>query len=168
MGTIGAPQGVRGEVRIRSFTRDPAAIGDYGPLESEDGRRFEVTVLRVHKGMAIARIKGVSDRTAAEALNGVSLHVDRGQLPDEDLDEDEFYVEDLIGMAVAAPDGTALGRVKAVHNYGAGDIIEIAGKAAGLYAFTGAIFPEIDFDTGRITFAEPDEIEVPDGLGDGE
>lgn len=167
LGTIGAPQGVRGEVRIRSFTGDPAAIGDYGPLFAEDGRRFEITVLRIQKGMAIARIKGVGDRTAAEALNGTDLLIDRAQLPDDELDEDEFFVEDLVGMAVTGPDGERAGRVKAVHNFGAGDIIEIAGPAAGLYAFTRAIFPDIDFAAGTISFVAPDELEVHDTDADG-
>lgn len=168
MGTIGAPQGVRGEVRIRSYTGDPAAIGDYGPLFSEDGRRFEISVLRLHKGLAIGRIKGVGDRTAAEALNGVNLYVNRAQLPDDDLDDDEFYVEDLVGMSVAGPDGAVLGLVKAVHNFGAGDIIEISGAARGLYAFTTASFPEIDFAARRITFVAPNEIEMRDGPEDDE
>ncbi len=162
MGTIGTPQGVRGEVKIRSFTADPGAIGDYGPLSSEDGRRFSVKVVRVQKGMVIAKIAGIADRNAAEALNGTDLFVDRDRLPDDALDDDEFFIADLVGMAVVDPAGASCGTVKAVYNFGAGDIVEVTGPASGLYAFTLAIFPEVDLDARRIVLVVPDEMEVHD------
>lgn len=159
---IGAPHGVRGEVRLKPFTADPLAVGRYGALESEDGtRRFEIVALRPAKDMLIARLKGVADRDAAEALRHQRLYVARDRLPAAEADE--FYHADLIGLAAVAPDGRALGTVVAVPNFGAGDLLEIAppGSASLLVPFTKAVVPEVDLAGGRIV-VEPPELAVPE------
>jgi len=162
---IGAAHGVRGEVKLWSFTEDPEAIAGYGPLETEDGtRRFEIESLRAAKDHLVARLKGVDSRNAAEALRNVDLYVPRERLPAIDK-EDTFYVADLIGLDAVTPDGDALGRVTAVHNFGAGDIIEIApAKGAPLMlSFTGANVPDVNLEAGRIVVAVPNEIEAREG-----
>ena len=123
---IGAAHGLRGEVRLRSFTQDPAAVTSYGPLESEDGtQRFEIETLRPAKDHFVARLTGVADRDAASRLTNLKLYVSRDRLPPVE-DDETFYQSDLIGLEAVTADGAALGTVKAVHNFGAGDIIEIA------------------------------------------
>ena len=127
---IGAAHGVRGEVRLKSFTADPLGVTQYGPLETEDGRRLEIEAARPTKDMLVARLKGVTDRNGAEALKNQRLYVPRERLPAPA--DDEFYYADLIGLAATTADGTLFGIVKAVHNFGAGDLLEIAppdGKA---------------------------------------
>jgi len=99
MGKIGAAHGIRGEVRVKSFTDDPMALGDYGSLYSSDGRKFKITNLRFSKTVVVTKFKGINSRNDAEALNGTELFIDRSNLPD-DTEEDEFYVTDLIGAAV--------------------------------------------------------------------
>jgi 16S rRNA processing protein RimM len=148
---IGAAHGIRGEVRLRPFTGDPMAITSYGPLESEDGtRRFEIEALRPSKDLFVARLAGVKDRNAAEALTNLKLYVSRDRLPP--AAEGEFYHADLVGLAAVTPDGTSLGTVTAVHNFGAGDVIEIkpASGEALLVPFTDAAVPEIDLAAGRM------------------
>jgi 16S rRNA processing protein RimM len=156
---IGAPHGVRGEVRIKSFTADPMALTDYGALTSEDGTRsFEITAVRPAKEVLVARLTGVDDRNAAEALRNLRLYVPRDRLPA--ADEDEFYHADLIGLAVVREDGTPMGRVAALHNFGAGDLIEIApemGGASLLLPFTKGVVPVIDLAGGRIIIVAPEE-----------
>ena len=152
---IGAAHGVRGEVRLWSFTEDPQAVADYGPLETEDGaRRFEIESLRAAKDHFVARLKGVDDRNAAEALRNVDLYVPRDRLPAIDED-DTFYVADLVGLNAVTPEGDTLGTVTAVHNFGAGDIVEIkpAGGAPLMLSFTDANVPEVDVKAGRIVVA---------------
>lgn len=151
MAVIGAAQGIRGEVRVKSFTGDPMAIGDYGPLQDEAGRRYEIVNVRPGKTVVIARFKGIDDRTAAEALNGTRLFVDRSQLP-EDLETDEFYHTDLVGLAVFDETGESLGRVSALFDFGGGDLLEIsaAGRKPVLIPFTEAAVPTVDVDGGRI------------------
>ncbi len=159
LGTIGAPHGVRGEVRIKAFTGDPMAIADYGPLSDETGRRFEIAELRPAREVVIARLKGVTSREAAETLTGVKLFVARDKLPEPE-DEDEFLQADLVGCAVVGPDGTVLGTVAAVGNFGAGDLLDIAtpdGRSV-LMPFTKAFAPRIDISARRI------EAEPPEGL----
>src|SRR5581483_8024638 len=119
LGQIGAAHGVRGEVRLRSFTAEPGAIASYGPLETEDGRTLEITSLRPAKDHLVATLSGVADRTAAEKLTNVKLYVPRDRLPEPDT-PDEFYHADLIGLAVTNRAGQRLGTVVAVHNFGAG------------------------------------------------
>lgn len=154
VGIVGAPHGIRGEVRMKSFTADPLAIAMYGPLRSQDGRAFKVAAIRALKDdMVVARLEGVASREAAAALTGLRLTVDRAALPA--AKEDEFYHADLIGLAALSDDGTALGRVAAVVNYGAGDILEIVadGGDSLLVAFTAAFVPTIDVPGGRLTVA---------------
>ncbi len=125
LATIGAPHGVKGEVRVKSFTAEPMALGGYGPLFSKDGRKLEVERLRPAKGdMLVAKFLGIEDRDAAEALKGLAIGVDRAALPAPE--PDEFYHADLIGLAAFDAAGAPLGTVVAVDNYGAGDILEIA------------------------------------------
>lgn len=150
---IGAPHGVRGEVKLWSFTADPLAIAGYGPLETEAGvARFEIEALRPGKDHLVARLKGVADRDAAERLTNTDLFVERERLPEPEAD-DEFYHADLIGAAAADSDGRELGRVVAVHNFGAGDLIEIAPLQGGttvLLPFTEAAVPSVDIAARRI------------------
>ncbi len=156
VGVVGAPQGVRGELRLKSYTGVPRDIGAYGPLTSEDGARsFVVQSLRPLKGdMLVARIAGVDDRDAAAALTNTRLFVDRSRLPPPE--PDEFYHVDLIGLLAEDEAGALLGRVKGIENHGAGDILEIVPPAGGetlLVPFTLAFVPTIDFDAGRIVVA---------------
>jgi 16S rRNA processing protein RimM len=157
LGTIVGVHGVRGAVRIKSFTADPADIAAYGAVSDESGeRRFEVKVLGRTRGAVLARLTGVADRNAAEALRGVRLYVPRAALPE--ANEDEFYHADLIGLPVETREGAPLGRVRAVHNFGAGDILELRDESGReiLLPFSDAVVPEIDLATGRIVAAPPD------------
>jgi 16S rRNA processing protein RimM len=159
VGVFGAVHGIRGEVRLKSYTADPAAIGGYGPLYDEGGaRRFSIDALRpIGKDMFVARVKDVSDRNAAEALNGIELFAARDALPPPE--EDEFYHADLIGLRVENEDGEILGSVVAVRNFGAGDILEIAppadatNKITAMVAFTRALVPVVDVSAARIVVA---------------
>jgi 16S rRNA processing protein RimM len=161
---IGAAHGVRGEVRLWPFTADPLAVASYGPLETTDGkRRFEIATARAAKDHLVARIKGVDTREAAEALNGLELFVAREKLPATDADE--FYHADLIGLAAVSTAGDTLGRIIAVHNFGAGDIIEIAlggGGETKLLPFTNAVVPTVDLAGGRVVIELPQLIEGDD------
>jgi 16S rRNA processing protein RimM len=165
MGVFGAPQGVSGQVRVRSYTHDPLSIGAYGALtDAKATRWFALEALRRLKDdMVVARIKGVTTREAAQALTGVELFARREQLPPPN--EDEFYYDDLVGLAAMTPEGTTLGRVIGISNYGAGDILEIAGenqRETLLFPFSRAVATEIDFAGGRIVVVPPDEIEGGD------
>src|SRR5437763_1118237 len=120
---IGAPQGLRGELRLWPFTADPMALKSYGPLQAADGRDFEIESLRPGKGFLVARLAGVNDRTAAEGLRNVDLYVPRERLPP--AGEDEFYHADLVGLDAVAVDGARIGEVIAVRNFGAGDLLEV-------------------------------------------
>jgi len=160
LGQIGAAHGLRGEVRLRSFTSDPASIADYGPLETEDGRPIEIEKLRPAKDHFVARLAGIRDRDAASALTNVKLYVPRERLP-EIAGTDEFYHADLIGLAVVGRSGEKLGTVVAVHNFGAGDLIEIRSGAANkteMLAFDAANVPAVDLAAGHIV------IDPPEGL----
>ena len=162
LGRFGAPQGVRGEIRVKSYTGDPQAIGAYGPLTDEGGtRRFVVKPVRaLRDDMIVALVEGVVTREAAEALNGVELYARRSQLPPPETDE--FYHSDLVGLEAVTPAGEPLGWVSAILNHGAGDILEIASADGGqtrLLPFTKAVAPEIDFAARRIIVIPPAEIE---------
>lgn len=160
---IGAPHGVRGEVRLWTFTADPMAVTRYGPLESEDGKRsFEIETVRAAKDHLVARLKGVADRTAAERLTNLKLFVLRERLPD--IEADEFYHADLVGLRAEDETGNEIGAVIAVHNFGAGDILEIQPPAGGtmLLPFTEAAVPEIDIKGGRLVVVLPEETEAPE------
>jgi len=159
LGQIGAAHGVRGEVRLRSFTAEPAAIGNYGPLETEDGRVFEIESLRPAKDHFVATLAGIGDRNAAEALANIRLYVPRERLPEPEQ-ADEFYFADLVGLTVVNRAGQQLGTVVAVHNFGAGDLIEVRPDAGGdteLVPFDAATVPEIDVAAGRMV------VELPTG-----
>jgi 16S rRNA processing protein RimM len=123
VGTITGAHGIRGEVKLRSFTEDPQAIAAYSPLETAKGAKIAIAKLRPHKDGFIAILKGVTDRNAAEALRGTELFVPRERLPEPE--EDEVYVHDLIGLAVHLPDGSLLGEIVDVADYGAGDLIDV-------------------------------------------
>ena len=156
---IGAAHGVRGAVKLWTFTEDPFAVKRYGPLLSKDGKRqFEVATAREARDHLVATFKGVTTRDEAERLNGIELYVVRAKLPA--TDEDEYYHTDLIGLAAVTTDGAALGRVLAIHNFGAGDIIEIAPPKGTslLLPFSNAVVPEVDIAGGRVVIALPEEI----------
>jgi 16S rRNA processing protein RimM len=144
MAVIGAAHGIKGEVRAKVFTGDPAALGRYGPLHDAAGRAFEVVSVRPVKEVSVVRFKSVTTREAAEALNGVALFVDRAALP-ADLEEEEFYHADLIGLAVRDENGAEIGTVSTIHDFGAGDILEVARKdgPSVMIPFTRAAVPEI-------------------------
>ena len=158
VGEIGRPQGLQGEVRIRSFTAHPAAITEYGPLEDETGARlFEIESLRVTPKALSARLKGVTSRDEAEALTGTKLYVPRSRLPARE--EDEWYHTDLIGISALDREGVAIGSVVAVHNFGAGDLLEIRPASGGntvLMLFTRDTVPEVDVEGGWLRIAPPD------------
>ena len=156
---IGAPHGVRGQVRLWTFTEDPFAVCDYGPLVTKDGERsFEVDDVREAKGHLVATLKGVASREDAERLNGVELFVARDALPD--TEDDEYYHADLIGLAAVNAADEPIGRVLAIHNFGAGDIIEIAPPHGPtmLLPFTNAVVPTVDLAGGRVVIELPEEI----------
>src|SRR5215468_8386900 len=160
---IGAAHGVRGAVKLWTFTEDPFAVQTYGPLQTKDGqRRFEVAQAREGKGHLVVTFKGVTTRDEAERLNGIELYVPREQLPETDADE--YYHADLIGLAAVNAAGEPLGRVLAIHNFGAGDIIEIAPPkgATLLLPFTNAVVPTVDLAEGRVVIELPQEIEGDD------
>ncbi len=164
LGQIGAAHGIKGEVRIATHTADPENIAGYGPLTTNRaGLVITITKVRRQKNVVIATLEGVSDRTAAERLNGVELYVERDRLPDPD-DEDDFYHADLIGLAVRIDNGTVIGSVAAIHNHGAGDIIEVRDDQSGdtyLYPFTKAVVPEVRPDEGYLTIVVP--LDAPEG-----
>jgi 16S rRNA processing protein RimM len=152
LGQIGAPHGVRGAVRLHSFTADPAAIAGYGPLETEDGRIVTIETLRPAKGAFVATLAGVGDRNAAERLVNAKLYVSRDRLP-EPAGANEFYHADLIGLHATDRAGNDFGTVVAIHNFGAGDIIELRPARGGdtqLLPFDAVTVPEIDIAHGRI------------------
>ncbi len=164
VGRFGAAHGVRGEIKLWSFTEDPLAIADYGLLETADGRTFELETVRAQKDFLVARVVGVSDRDAAAALRNLKLYVARDRLPP--IDEDEtWYMSDLIGLAAQDASGAAIGKVIAVHNFGAGDVLEIAPAASAqtlMLPFTAETVPEVDVSGGRIVVV----LEVDDVAGD--
>jgi 16S rRNA processing protein RimM len=155
---IGAAHGTRGDVRLRSFTEDPLAVASYGPLETEDGtQRFTIVALRPAKDHFVAQLSGVGDRDTAEKLTNLKLYVPRHRLPPVE-EAETFYHADLVGLAAVTPDGEPLGTVTAIHNFGAGDLVEIARHDGGeplLLPFTDAAVPEVDLAARRIVVAPP-------------
>ncbi|MDB5615774.1 ribosome maturation factor RimM [Tardiphaga sp.] len=157
---IGAPHGIRGAVKLWTFTEDPLAVMDYGPLKTKDGgRTLEVATAREANGHLVATLTGVTSREDAERLNGVELYIPRDRLPD--TEDGEYYHADLIGLAAVDAAGAAIGRVLAIHNFGAGDIIEIAPPEGNtlLLPFTNAVVPIVDLKAGRVVIELPAEIE---------
>ena len=152
MGVVGAPHGIRGECRIKSFAADPLAFGAYGPLFSGDGRVFTLASSRPLKDdLLVVRFHGIADRDAVQALTGTELFIDRALLPDPD--DEEFYHADLIGLSVIGLDGALLGRVFAVHEFGAGDVLEIRSvenARSWYHPFSKAGVPEIRLKDQKI------------------
>ena len=156
VGVIVGVHGVRGAVRIKSFTEEPADIGFYSPVEDETGtRKIRLKVTGEVKGLVVATLEGVADRNAAEALKGTQLWVSRERLPR--TGEDEFLYADLIGLVVEGPDGQRLGTVKAVNDFGAGDVLDIALEPRGglMVPFTKAAVPVVDVQGGRVVVIPP-------------
>ena len=157
---IGAAHGVRGAVKLWTFTQDPLAVQSYGPLMTKDGaRQFEIADVREAKDHLVATFKGIASRNDAEKLNGIELYVPREKLPA--TDDGEYYHADLIGLAAVNAADEPLGRVIAIHNFGAGDIIEIAPPkgATMLLPFSNAVVPTVDIAGGRVVIELPQEIE---------
>ncbi|MGY2049781.1 ribosome maturation factor RimM [Methylobacterium sp. JK268] len=168
LGEFGRAHGLQGEVRLKSYTADPMAIGSYGPLTAADGRVIELGGLRPTSGapdVLIARVAGISGRNAAEALNRLALYVPRDRLGAAE-DEDEFFTADLIGLDVVDAAGTRIGTVRAVPNYGGGDLLEIApavGGAPALLPFTRAFVPKVEIAARRVTVVPPEDLFAPPG-----
>ena len=169
MAVIGAAHGIKGELRVKTFTGEPLALADYGPLYARDGRAFQIIDIRPANTVVVVRFKGVGDRNAAEALAGTELFVDRSMLPD-DGEEDEFYHADLVGLEVRDETGAAIGKVVAVHNFGGGDILDVtlAGRKGVLIPFTQAAVPQVSIAEGfvRVDPAAAGLVEDEDGDGD--
>ena len=161
VGRFGAAHGVRGEVRLQSFTGDPKAIGAYGPLAGSDGRSYTLKGLRpVKDNLLVARVEGITDRDAAERLTHVELTLDRAALPPPD--EEEFYVADLVGLDAVTVEGAKLGTIVDVPNYGGGDLLEVRPVAGGeslLFPFTKVVAPVIDMGARRVTVVPPVEVD---------
>ena len=158
LGVVAAPHGVRGLVRLRSFTVDPMAIASYGPLSDESGKKeYRVEALSAQKGAVLARIEGVADRTAAEAVRGLRLYVERSALPA--TGEREWYEADLIGLAAVGRDGRDWGKVLAFHDFGGGLTMEVSGGDASrrsvMLPFTDEAVPEIDVEGGKVMVDPP-------------
>ena len=164
LGAITGAHGVRGLVKVKSFTEVPEDVAAYGPLSDQTGtRQFQLELKGRAKDALLARIEGVRDRDAAQALRGTRLMVERGALPAIE-EEETFYYADLEGLAAEDPEGRPLGRVKAVLNHGAGDLLEIEPAGSGtrslLVPFTRAAVPEVDVSAGRLVVDPPAEIEA--------
>ena len=159
LGRIGRAQGLKGEVRLTSFTQNPVALGGYGTLESADGKvSFVIESISARNDVVVAKFAGVNDRTAAEALVHQELWVSREKIG-VITDEDEFLHADLIGCEIIAADGAVLGKVADLPNYGAGDLLEMAltGRAKTvLLPFTKAFVPEVDIKARRVTVVLPE------------
>jgi 16S rRNA processing protein RimM len=157
---IGAAHGIKGEVKLWSFTADPAAVKDYGPLESQDGTlRFEIEALRPAKDHLVARLSGVRDRDAAARLTNVDLYVPRDRLPAPA--QDEFYHADLIGLRAEGRDGAELATIVGIHDFGAGDLLELRPLGTSrtvLMPFNDATVPVVDIAGGRIVIDPPEDL----------
>lgn len=162
VGVITGAQGVRGAVRLKTFTAEPKDIVSYGPLEDESGeRRLKLRLTGSAKGVLIGKLAGIEDRDRAEALRGLRLYVPYSALPAPG--EDEYYHADLIGLQAVLPDATILGRVRAVHDFGAGDTLEID-RAQGqpvVVPFTRAVVPVVDIAGGRLVIDPPPGLLAP-------
>jgi 16S rRNA processing protein RimM len=161
LGHIVGAHGIRGEVMIRSYAEVPDDIGAYGPLADAAGKRtFEIVQAKAGTKGVIARIRGVDDRTAAEALKGIDLYVDRAALPD--VDEGEVYQADLTGMQAVTPEGADIGVIVGVANYGAGDILEIRKPGVSdteLVPYMDAFVRDVDIKARRIVIIRPTYLE---------
>ena len=156
LGVVTGPHGVQGAVRIKSFTEAAEDVARYGPLADETGgRRFELRLIGAGKGVVIARLAGVEDRNQAEALRGLRLYLQRSALPQTEADE--YYHADLLGLEAVLGDGTPVGRVRAIHDFGAGDTLELArpGAPPVMVPFTRAIVPIVEPAAGRLVLDPP-------------
>jgi 16S rRNA processing protein RimM len=155
VGIVTGPHGVRGAVRIKSFTARPEDIAGYGGLADAAGRRFALRLVGAGKGALIARLDGVENRDQAEALRGLHLYLPRSALPPAAAEE--FYHADLIGLAAVLGDGTVVGHVRAVHDFGAGDTLELERREAPpvMVPFTRAVVPSIDLEAGHLLIDPP-------------
>ncbi len=164
MGVVTGAHGIRGEVKIKSFTAVPEDIAAYGPLLLDDGPgEVEILRLRPGKGVFIAKLAGIGDRNAAEALKGRKLKLPRERLPEPEED-DSFYYEDLVGLRAEREDGSDAGVVVAVHDFGAGDLLEIrppGARATYYLPFTRELVPQVDVGGGRVVVKPPAELEEP-------
>ena len=159
LGVITGVHGVRGLVKVKSFTEVPEDVAAYGPLTDEDGERvLTLTVTGRSKDALLVRFEGVADRDQAQALKGTRLYVARDVLPALD-EEQTYYHADLLGLAAEDRDGHPLGRVAAVHNFGAGDILELDGEGRRLVPFTRQAVPVVDLEGGRLVVELPEEVE---------
>ncbi len=169
LAVVAGAHGVRGLVKLKSFTVDPLDVGAYGDLSDEKGQRFfEVTVKGMVKNAVLVSIAGIADRDQAQALQGTRLYVSREALPEPE-DEEEFYNADLIGLSVEDSSGAVLGSVKAMHNFGGGDLLEVQpseGKSL-LLPFTRQVVPLVDLKGGRVVVEPPEEVETGES-GSGE
>jgi 16S rRNA processing protein RimM len=160
---IGAAHGVRGEVRLWPFTQDPMAVASYGPLETQDGaRRFEIESARAAGNHLVVRLKGVGDRDAAQALTNIELYVSRDRLPTIE-ESDTYYHSDLVGLDAIGEDGAQIGTVHAVHDFGAGAVLEITPLGSGetlMLPFTAVTVPKVDLDAKQVVVVPPAEIEA--------
>jgi 16S rRNA processing protein RimM len=167
MGRIGAAHGIKGEVRIQSFAEEPLALVDYRTFSTNrPGLAITIESARATTNVLVARLAGINDRNAAEKLNGVELYVERDRLPEIE-DDDDFYIADLIGLEARGEDGGVLGKVLAVPNYGADDILEIGkpGSETRLIPFTRAAVPEIHIAEGYLVVVPPTEVEGEEAGG---
>ncbi len=161
LGVVGAPHGVKGEVRVKSYTVNPLAIGSYGPVTLSDGRRLKVRSVRPGGEVVIVSLEGVNDRDAAAALKHMTLSVPRDRLPPPD--PDDFYHADLIGLRCETEDGALVGHVAAIHDFGAGDVLDIRPVRKGPHlslGFTKANVPVVDVAGGRLVIVLPDVVEA--------
>jgi 16S rRNA processing protein RimM len=160
LGVVIGAQGLKGEVKVKTFTQSPDKLGAYGPLHTKDGKSFRAIVMREAKEGAVVALEGVNGRNAAEALKGAELYVPRSALPKEDADE--FYHADLLGLRAEDTEGRAMGTVRALHNFGAGDVIELVRDDGDevFLPFTREVAQQIDIEGGRIVIAAPEEIEA--------
>jgi 16S rRNA processing protein RimM len=160
---IGAPHGIKGEVRVKPFG-EPDMLDQYGKLETKDGKKFKIKRMRPQKNMMVVKFEGVNTREEAEALNRVELFIDRAKLPELEED-DEFYIEDLIGMDVMDEQGAQMGTVIAVPNFGAGDMLEIkpiTNTSTYYLPFTKEVVPTLDFEKQTLTVIPPAEVSERD------
>jgi 16S rRNA processing protein RimM len=169
LGVITGAQGIRGEVRVRVFATDADALAAYGPLEDENGsRHFEIERMRPAKDAMVVKFAGTGDRNQAEALKGTRLYVARAALPEPG--EEEWYHADLVGLAVETADGEKLGTVSGIHDFGAGDLVEVArddGAASELVPFTRENVPVVDVAGGRLVVVLPEVMEDDEGAEEG-
>ena len=166
LGVVTGVQGLKGEVRVKTFTEAPERLGEYGVLRTPEGRRLEVASLRVSKSDgAVVRFKGVDDRESAERLVDTKLLIERTALPQ--TAPEEFYHADLIGLRVQDSEGRQIGEIRAIHNFGAGDVIELERLGGGtlLFPFTRDFVPKIDFANGCVTVSEPVDVEASEQRG---